>query len=524
MDVLNIYTQRLGKNIPPRISTRLQAPMTESIASQTDLSCPPTKNVSLQTKMRLKSSASQTECFQPPKSPVSVATATTQTDIVDSPKNDNLKVSNAPQASRSGPQQPVIDMALEDERSGNDVTPTGGPKSRTETPPEPSVVLSGEDKMDVEEQKKRELLATLKAMDAQRGPPASQPIAFSTVKSMAQPTSNVTVGAERPAVTGKMTKPPVQPHPEGVRESDKEEAKKKKLLLAKLMAIDDGNDPNKVTMSKMDISKAHPSPKHSANGHKSTTSIQSWPETVENMYHGKPAFAADGDPFGTRHSSGKRAMSTKSKEFFITAGGGGEDSPKPKRLGRHHQLEQNRSSLFDSDLSTRGSSKEESPTVAAQTQLGYQPTFGRRAGMQAGTQKPKNGMIFGDLNNLVQPTAKKTDPPSSLPFSSGVDGSSRQETSSNDRDYPWETRVNVTSNSPLGSAGKERQTEKVVRNDAGPLSSPSMVFGYVGQPKPQLQSRSRGSLLPLREKAATANVIPGTVDVTEPDDLEELAL
>ena len=389
MDVLNIYTQRLGKNMPPRISTRLQAPMTESIASQTELSCPPAKNVSLQTKMGLKSSASQTEYFPPPKPPVSIATATTQTDIVDSPKNGNLEVSNTPQACRSGPQQPVIEKSMEDERAVNAVTPSGGPKSQTGTPPKPSAVASGEDKMDVEEQKKRELLATLKAMDAQRGPPASQPIASSTIKSMAQSTSNVTVGAERPAVTGKVTKDPVQPQPEGGRESDKDEAKKKKLLLAKLMAIDDGHDPNKVTMSKMDISKAHPSPKHSANGHKSTTSIQSWPETVENMYHGKPAFAADGDPFGTRHSSGKRAMSTKSKEFFITAEGEGEDSSKPKRLGRRHQLEHNRSSLFDSDLSTRGSSKEESPPVAAQAQLGYQPTFGRRAG----TQKPKNGMI-----------------------------------------------------------------------------------------------------------------------------------
>lgn len=517
MDVLNIYTQRLGKNMPPRISTRLQAPVTESIALQTELSCPPTKNVSLQTKMRLKSSSSQTDYFPPPKPPVSFATAITQTDIVDSPKNDNHKVSNSPQACRSGPQQTIIGMALKDEKAGSAITPTGGHKSRTETP---SFMVSGEDKMNVEEQKKRELLAMLKAMDAQRDPPASQPIASSTIKSMAQPTSNVTVGVERPAVDGKMTKPPVQPptsQPEGVVESDEEEAKKKKLLLAKLMAIDDGNDPNKVTMSKMDISKSHPSPKHSANGHKSTTSIQSWPETVENMYQGKPAFAADGDPFGSRYSSGKRTMSTKSKEFFITEGGGGEDSPKPKRLGRRHQLEQNRSSFFDSDLSTR-SSKESSPPTAVQMQLGYQPTFGRRAGIQAASQKPKNGMIFGDLDNIVQPTAKKTEPPSSLMFNFGGDGSPRQETSSNGGDYPWETRVNVSSNSPLG-AGKERQTEK-----AGPLSSPSMVFGYVGQPKPILQSRSRGSLLPLREKVATSSVIPGTVDVTEPDDLEELAL
>ena len=96
-----------------------------------------------------------------------------------------------------------------------------------------------------------------------------------------------------------------------------------------------------------------------------------------------------------------------------------------------------------------------------------------------------------------------------------------------DQDYPWETRVNVSSH-PQGAAEKERETEREnwqQKSDRGPLSSPSMVFGYAGQQKPMLQSSSRGSLLPLREKApAGSSLMPGSIDVTEPDDLEELAL
>ena len=528
MDMLNIYSQRLGKSMPPRMATRLQAPVTESIASQTELSCPPAKNVSLQTKMRLKTSASQTDHYPPPRPPVSLAAATTQTDIVDSPKNDNVRVSNTPQAVRGGPKR---------SKPVGVITTTDSPQSsRAESPSKASSVVSSGEKtvsVDMEEQKKRELLATLKAMDAQKDPPASQPIASTAVRSTAQPTSNATVGEERSTIAAKLTKQSTQTQKSQPAKVDapsgEEEEAKKKLLLAKLMAIDKGSDPDKVTMSKVDVSKTQPSPKRSASSHKSTTSIQSWSETVENMHHGKPAFATDDDPFGSRHSSGKKGISTRSRDFFITeGGGGGGDGPKSKRPGHRHQLEQKSSSHFDT---ARKNSKEQDspPTEApAAVQLGYQPTFGRRAGAMAASQKPKNGMIFGDFDNLPQLTApKKTEPPSSLLFNYG-NGVSKHDhdTTSSSKDYPWETRVNVSSNPPQG-AGSERHTERGInKGDAGPLSSPSMVFGYVGQPKPlhALQSRSRGSLLPLREKAASSVMMPGTVDVTEPDDLEELAL
>ena len=560
MDVLNIYSQRLGKNMPPRLATQLQGPETDTCASQTELTCPPSKSVSLQTKLGLKTSASQTDLPspKPPSAKILSLAVSTQTDIVASPKNDNLEVSNAPFTGDSGPQQQLQPVSKPKEAEAGVNPPSNDPTVMAQSPPaskpSPMQVPSGTSggkaslSSELEEQKKRELIATLKAMDAQKDPPASQPITSTAMKSAAQPTSNVLVGGERPPV-GKLTKQSTQPPTtsQPAKIDNDEEAKKKKLLLAKLMAIDEGNDPNKVTMSKMDVSKAQPPPKHPASGRQSTTSIQSWPETIENMYQGKPAFATDDDPFGSRHTSGKRGASTKSRDFFLTEGGGGVESssPKNRRLGRRHQLEQKQSSTLDfstdnssvkadnghsgSQVVAKAAEQEGSP-VEPTAQLGYQPTFGRRAGAaQATKQKPKNGMIFGDFDSLEPSVAakKKTEPPSSLEFNFEPSKSKHKA----GRDYPWETRVNVSS-SPQGSMererprGGEKERRESSKTDGGPLSSPSMVFGYVGQEKPlhALQSRSKGSLLPLREKAGPGSVIPATVDVTEPDDLEELAL
>jgi hypothetical protein len=551
MDVLNIYSQRLGKNMPPRLATRLHATETDTCASQTELSCPPSKSVSLQTKLRLKTSASQTELPSPkPPSPKILSLGvSTQTDIVASTKNDNLEVSNAPLMGGSGHQQQPVSKPEEIETAVN--APSDGPTVIAGSPPK--VNLDSE----MEEQKKRELIATLKAMDAQKDPPASQPITSTAdTKSAAQPTSNVLVGVggERPPVrklTKQSTQPPTTSQPAKI--DNDEEAKKKKLLLAKLMAIDEGSNPNKVTMSKTDVSKAQlpPPSKHPVSGHQSTTSIQSWPETVENMYQGKPAFATDDDPFGSRHVSGKKAAPTKSRDFFLTEGGGGEvesssssSSPKNRRLGRRHQLEQKKSSTLDfttdnssvkADSGPGGGNKvvakaaeHEGSPVAPTAPLGYQPTFGRRAGAaQANKQKPKNGMIFGDFDNLEPSVGakKKTEPPSSLEFNFEA-SESKSTAGSTGRDYPWETRVNVSSN-PQGATERERlekERRDSSKSDGGPLASPSMVFGHVGQEKPllALQSRSKGSLLPLREKAGPGSAMP--LDVAEPDDLEELAL
>ena len=575
MDVLNIYSQRLGKNMLPRLATRLHAPETDTCASQTELTCPPSKSVSLQTKLRLKTSGSQTDLPspKPPSSKILSLGVSTQTDIVASPKNDNLEVLNPPLTGASGHHhQPISKPEENAPNDGPTVIVQSPPASKSSPMQVPASTSGGKTNLDseLEEQKKRELIATLKAMDALKDPPASQPVTSTATKSAAQPTSNVLVGGERSVPpTGKLTKqstqlqPPTTTSSQPAKINNDEEAKKKKLLLAKLMAIDEGSDPNKVTMSKMDVSTSSkaqlpPPSKHPGSGRQSSTSIQSWPETVENMYQGKPAFATDDDPFGSRHTSGKKAASTKSRDFFLTEGGGGDEvessgSSKNKRLGRRHQLEQKQSSTLDfsadnSSVKTGGThdggnkvvtkavaEQEGSSPVAPTAQLGYQPTFGRRAGAgQANKQKPKNGMIFGDFESLKPSVGvkKKTEPPSSLEFNfEASESKSKPGSTGSGRDYPWETRVNVSSNPQpstererLRGGGGEKERRESSKSEGGPLSSPSMVFGYVGQEKPLLglQSRSKGSLLPLREKAGPGSAMP--LDVAEPDDLEELAL
>ena len=143
-------------------------------------------------------------------------------------------------------------------------------------------------------------------------------------------------------------------------------------------------------------------------------------------------------------------------------------------------------------------------------------------------------MIFGDFESLKPSVGvkKKTEPPSSLEFNfEASESKSKPGSTGSGRDYPWETRVNVSSNPQpstererLRGGGGEKERRESSKSEGGPLSSPSMVFGYVGQEKPLLglQSRSKGSLLPLREKAGPGSAMP--LDVAEPDDLEELAL
>lgn len=543
--------------MPPKMATQFQATETDTCATQTELTCPPSKNVSLQTKQGLRTSASQTDIPspQPPAKPTVSLVASTQTDIVASSRNENLEVLITPLAG-SGivPQQQPISEPTESEVAVN--ASNGDPRLSTPAPKDSSMQVTSDAHADVglgvkanlisnlEEQKKRELLATLKAMDAQKDPPASQPISSTATKSTAQPTSDELVGGGKPPV-GKLEKQSTQPPTTSQPANDgEEEAKRKKLLLAKLMAIDEGNDPNKVTMSKVNVSKVQPSgTKLPSGGNQSTTSVQSWPETVENMYQGKPAFATNDNQFGSRHSSGRRGASTKSRDFFLTGGGGvGEvSSPKNKRHGRR-QLEQKQSSTLnfnndafstkvgdgDGKVGTKAAERESRPT-APTAELGYQPTFGRRAGAarQTNRQKPKNGMIFGDFDDSepsVAAAKKRTEPPSSLTHNFEASESNH----GTRKDYPWEDKVNVSSNSQ-GSAGESVIGKRETRSgsnetDAGPLSSPSMVFGYVGQEKPLLQSRSKGSLLPLRGKAVHGSLIAATVDITEPDDLEELAL
>ena len=423
VEVLNIYSQRIGKNLPRNV-TRLQAPITENISSQTDLSCPPNKLVSLQSKPPLKSSSSQTDIQQDKPHPLpkrrDSKICSTQTDIVVNPKNETLLVTLSPeafQATDSEPTQQHVSVPETSQTAKKEMT-----KSST-------------DKDQQQQRNKEFLLSKLKAMDGQKGPPASQPVPSTVTKSSVEHTAVASVNSERanispapaPAETVRSQAPTqivstATQSTQSQVENDRE-AQRKKLLMAKLMVIDEGDNPNNVTLSSVDVSKntSGKSAIKKSSANQSKSSLQSWPDTIENMYHGKPAHATEDDPFGSRHTSGKKPL---------------------------HKKE---SGLLNKEPS--------------QPQI-HKPSFGRRAGPAAST-KPRNGMIFGGLEDTE--TVHKPKQPSN-PFTFEVN---------NTREYPWETRMDISSQA---STARER---------ASIGGGQSLLFGHSADPDSLLPLRPK---------------------------------
>ena len=270
MDVMNIYSQRIGKNAPQHVPAKLHhAPVTtETSESQTNFSCPPFKTVSLQTKPHLKTSASQTDTRQATSPTIGRLVPTgTQTDTSRDPVRESKGVAslNKTAATKSAtksatiPQQtsPVRTVQHEEKLTS---TLGGSPFAVTGA-------KEGENKKveDEERQKKDALLARLRAIDGQKGPPNSEPVPSSggVTKSVAEPTASIAVGGSdhpsslsgvggRSKLGGSSSKPPLpeqQLEPSVTRQADSEQQKKKQLLLAKLMAIDDRNRTEQESLS-----------------------------------------------------------------------------------------------------------------------------------------------------------------------------------------------------------------------------------------------------------------------------------
>ena len=469
MDVMNIYSQRLGRNAlntsmhsqndtpPPPLSTG-------DAYSQTDLTCPPNKNVSMQTKPALKSSSSQTQAA-PNKT---LQTRTTQTDIAP------VEITRVPSPpTKSSPAHTIQRQPTPPPlpKQKEVISPPAQPTQqlvRSPPPPEPSTAHT----VDEEQQRKNLLLSRLRALDSQKGPPASQPLTTVPVKTTtetqsSQPTATAPQTTDERATT---KSPPV-----AQTTTQQEEAKKKKLLLAKLMAIDDGADPQKVTESKLNVaSNPAPQPTKDLSAH-SSNSLQLWQaDTVDNLHKGKPAFFTEDDPFGSRHSSGKRSYET-----------------------------------LKAKSGTKASAVNDTTNIL-NSELGYKPTFGRRA--RGGDPGPASSLFSGGTKDTNPASSKATlsvskgTPNRSPIFSNGLDSDRKEtvglidsESSSKPagRDYPWEKRVNLHDNSQLQGPGNQ-----------------SMVFGPM----------AKAPLLPLRPKAEAnrVDVLPG--GLAEPDDLEELVL
>lgn len=464
MDVLNIYTQRIPRTtarpLLPSPTQPPQAPAVTHQASQTALSCPPFKTVSMQHRSQLKAVSSQTDVVTADisKSSRSVDTATqTVSETV-----PTIAVSPAKTAARAVEvRMETISPVHEDTDASEAVV--AQPQELDSSPKDGQVET---------EKSKHTLIQRLRELDSQKITPGSNPMPPVQTSGSA---TTVTMATTQPhplqslASSRVTTAPPSEVKPSiSQAEVEARERERKQLLLAKLMAIDDGSDPNHVKMMPKSSHKqplpveARITATNKMTSSSSSVTCSSWPDIVENMHQGKPAHASEDDPFGsrTRLSSSKKILvkGRTGGTADIEAGGRRqmtfmtEDSePSPSAVPGRWGLGENHG--------------KPSPLQPGEGGGGYRPSFGRRAANAAA--------------NAARPTVQN--------------GAGRP--TCTDQQQP-----------PRPSEDKD-------------LSGHS-VFG-------DLPSLARG-LLPRRPKAEAAamrsyDVMPGAV-VSEPDDLEELVL
>ncbi len=178
----------------------------------------------------------------------------------------------------------------------------------------------------------------------------------------------------------------------------------------------------------------------------SISSVQSWPDPIQNMHTGKPAYATKNDPFGSKHAA-----------YISTI---------------------KRSSVESSE---------------------YKPMHGRRAGNTLFNKES----LSSELGRISENHPGRKSP-------SNLDFKPRQESES----YPWEVAIDVHKKEP-GVTTKTRELsgkqKRIVRGELASVSS------------------KEGLLLPFRPKKTSIEMLmgesmPGSVGVSEPDDLEEVVL
>ena len=537
MDVMNIYSQRIGKNPPHHLPPKLHpSPVTtENSESQTNFSCPPFKIISLQTKPHLKTSASQTDMGQPtyPTTGRLVPTGT-QTDMSHDPGRESTDVASPsksaagtsaaimPQQTAAGtsaaimPQQtsPVRTVKQEEKLTNTLGGSSFAVKGAREAGNKKE--LAGEE----ERQKKDALLARLRAIDGQKGPPSSEPVPTSggVTKSVAETTASITVGGRdhpsslsglggRSRLGGSSSKPPLAEQQLGAqagatvtRQADSEAQKKKQLLLAKLMAIDDRNRAEQESSlpQKPVLKQTEPV--------RSNSSLN--PDIVENMHNGKPAFATADDPFGSRHSIAKKHSGSvkRWKDPVVITEGEAEIASQRAKFGRRQEHE------LGHKFSEEFTSKRRDAQAVSKSQVpgDYKPSFGRRA-----VNAPKatnDSSLFGGLEFGSEPVAiniREPAHPPSDPFT--VETQTKQT-----RDYPWETRVNI---SPKALNSGSNMFGATLSKSSDSYSAGHSRFTSVEN------ASKNPTRLDLRPKAGinSFDAMPGAI-VGEPDDLEELVL
>ena len=505
MDVLNIYTQRIPRNTVKPSPPSPPTPTISHQASQTTLSCPPFKSVSMQHRPHLRVASSQTDVVGTTMSTQGVD-ASTQTVTVSksTPSIAVPSVKTAASTAAVNKKTEKTSPALTSTQVNSDIQnqsqvcedssgggPTEAEKSKmliqklhqqTAAPgckPSPS-----ENELPVQ----TSAAATEAAMaTTQQHPPQNHTSSARTTAEPLQPPVPQTATTVAMATTqqhplqtlASATAVPLQP-PVPQAESAAREYERKQLLLAKLMAIDEGSDPNYLKQMPMNSQKQPTESRVTSSkgifANKTTTSTSSSslsfkPDVIENMHQGKPAYASENDPFGsrTRLSSSKKMLGRER-----LGGGAGDDGRGgvDVRGQRTFMTEKVEPSL--SKVTTRwglgGNDRVE--TQPGEGNGSYKPSFGRRAAKAVPTAQG-GGESKSDLQ-AAKPTITALPP-------------------------PWQPADNT----------EDKQLS---------------VFGGDSPSVPA----ARGELLPRRPKAEAAvmrshDIMPGAV-VSEPDDLEELVL
>lgn len=299
--MLNIYTQRIPRNpakpLPPSPQPPTPTPSVTHQASQTSLSCPPFKTVSMQHRSPLKAAASQTDVVgSRPTHCVDTYTQTLHESVPVVPVNITAtSVAAVKVKVESSPAQNMV--------TGGDIMPQP-------TAAETTAVAGNRVQP---EQSKHMLIQKLRELDSQKVAPGSDPMMPSV-----QTNGTATVVTTQPhqgiGVDATLS-PEIKPSASQAKVATHEQ-ERKQLLLAKLMAIDEGSDPNSVKTTPKSSQKQLPLETKPANSQtagkitSSSSSINSWHEVIENMHQGKPAYASEDDPFGsrTRLSSTKKTL------------------------------------------------------------------------------------------------------------------------------------------------------------------------------------------------------------------------
>ena len=229
--------------------------------------------------------------------------------------------------------------------------------------------------------------------------------------------------------------------------------------------------------------------KPSISSHGSHSSLQSWPDTIQNLHAGKPAYSSVTDPFGSRYV----AASNKESVTSNTSG------PKPPL----HNRDSVTSNTFGPKPPLHNRDSVTSNTFGPKPSLHKEST--------SGPKPPLHGRRAGTRTNLLEAVEEDTD---LITGSSDPSNKRAGKPRSQSENYPWEVPIDLQSRKEtLEGVGQARKTIRAQEQVIQARTTKS-VGEIIGQ----------DSLLPLRPKQSGHSYEMSLAAVAEPDDLEEVTL